>query len=108
MPFCFENTYGFILGFQRLVWCPKCSPASNKVRSNSGCGVSAVVIAHPPVYTSRLGTTHTGRLARPAIRFGSARGWQNTRFSAYRTQGPTCAKNEYATNPDGEQAPISC
>src|ERR1700722_11152225 len=26
---------GFILGFQRLVWCPKCTPASNNSGTNS-------------------------------------------------------------------------
>src|ERR1700686_3952782 len=26
---------GFIFGFQRLVWCPKCTPASNNSGTNS-------------------------------------------------------------------------
>ena len=29
MPLRSVKMYGFILGFQRLVWCPKCTPASN-------------------------------------------------------------------------------
>src|SRR4051794_41011292 len=27
--------YGFIFGFQRLVWCPKCTPASRSSGTNS-------------------------------------------------------------------------
>ena len=29
MPFRSPKMYGFILGFQRLVWWPKCTPASS-------------------------------------------------------------------------------
>jgi hypothetical protein len=30
MPFRSPKMNGFIFGFQRLVWCPKWTPASNK------------------------------------------------------------------------------
>src|SRR6185503_14755401 len=30
MPFLSPKMYGFIFGFQRLVWWPKCTPASNR------------------------------------------------------------------------------
>src|SRR5882724_9355027 len=29
MPLRAPKMYGFIFGFQRLVWCPKCTPASS-------------------------------------------------------------------------------
>ena len=29
MPFRAPKMYGFIFGFQRLVWCPKWTPASS-------------------------------------------------------------------------------
>src|ERR1700693_1717873 len=35
---------GFIFGFQRLVWCPKCTPASNNSGTNSV--VSAIEKSH--------------------------------------------------------------
>src|SRR5919198_1033064 len=37
MPLRAVKMYGFIFGFQRLVWCPKCTPASSSWRMVMPC-----------------------------------------------------------------------
>src|SRR6266567_2866881 len=62
---------GFIFGFQRFVWCPKWTPASNNSGTNSVVSaISEIPERELPERDIEHATTHAG--AQPKIRLVSA------------------------------------